>query len=308
MSQTQARAQPMDVARPAEARIRADLAATAQYLSFEPGLYAVDFSAPQSSSTDVGLHLPCLRLEAIPPSGRQAGRAFVSTVSEGGWIWRGTDPTFVLAVGGPAGVVLTIYKASDGMPSPQVRIRHIGGHEMAPGQQPRAPRPLPAEAAIAAPTPEPVPSAAPLSQLVHVRGVGDVKTTGIGWTGRPGSGAPVEGFAIMPIGTIGNDALEYQAVLGNNWNTPWFPAGEFCGSRGLALELLGFRLRLTDTVSEQYECAYWGSFVGKGIIGPIGDGEVCEAEGAPLEAIRVVVTPRVPIADTAAKPARRKKP
>ena len=112
----------------------------------------------------------------------------------------------------------------------------------------------------------------------------------------------------MPIGTIGNDALEYQAVLGNNWNTPWFPAGEFCGSRGLALELLGFRLRLTDAVSEQYECAYWGSFVGKGIVGPVGDGEVCEAEGAPLEAIRVVVTPRAPVADTAAKPARRKKP
>ncbi len=305
MSQTQSKPQPMDVSRADEARVRAELAATAQYLSFEPGLYAVDFQAAKSATTDVGLRLPCLRLEAIPPSGRQVGRAFINTVSDGGWIWRGNEPTFVLVVGGPAGVVLTIYKASDGMPSPQVRIRYIGAQGVTPAPaRPAAPAP------IAIPEMEPVAGAVPISSLVHVRGIGDVKTTGTNWTGRPGGGAAVEGFAIMPIGVIGEGSLEYQAVLGNNWNTPWFSAGEFCGSRGLALELLGFRVRLTDATAVGYECAIWGSFVGKPEVGPITDGEVCEAEGAPLEAIRVVITPRANPVGAAAldpKPARKRK-
>lgn len=294
MSQTQARAQTRSEARPAEARIRADLAATAQYLSFDPGLYAVDFSAAQSSTTDVGMHLPCLRLEPIPPSNRQAGRAFVSTVSEGGWVWRASEPTFVLVVGGQAGVVLTIYKASDGMPSPQVRIRYLGAEGATPNLATGAPSPSPAELPVTGPVTDAVPFAVPLSQLVHARGIGDIKTIGTNWAGRPGSNAPVEGFAIMPIGAIDADCLEYQAVLGNNWNTPWFSSGEFCGSRGLALELLGYRLRLTDAIEAQYDCAYWGSFAGKGIIGPVANGEVCEAEGAALEAIRIVITLRVP--------------
>jgi len=319
MSQTQARIAPMDPPRAGDAKVRADLAATAQYLSFEPGLYAVDFSAARSSATDVGLHLPCLRLEPIPPSGRQSGRAFVSATSEGGWIWRGTEPTFVLVVGGSAGVVLTIYKASDGMPAPQVRIRYVGAEGAAPGGG--VPAFGPSSPAVGLPvgsgqSPQAgeQPGSVPMSQLAHVRGIGDLKTIGADWTGRPNGNAPIEGFAIMPIGMIGEDSLEYQGVLGNNWNTPWFSAGEFCGSRGLALELLGFRLRLKDSAAAEFECNYWGSFVGKGIIGPIADGEVCEAEGAPLEALRIVITPRAaaPLAtaasaDKVVKPVRKKK-
>lgn len=312
MSQSQAKLPPMNVGHAGDARVRADLAATAQYLSFEPGLYAVDFSAARSAPTDVGLHLPCLRLEPIPPSGRQIGRAFVSATSEGGWIWRSIEPTFVLVVGGPAGVVLTIYKASDGMPSPQVRIRYIGAEDAAPRPPgPAVVPPVPLVPVNAAPLPG-QPTPVPISQLAHVRGVGDLKTVGTEWTGRPGGNAPIEGFAIMPIGMIGEDSLEYQAVLGNNWNTPWFSAGEFCGSRGLALELLGFRLRLKDSVAAKYDCDYWGSFVGKGIVGPIANGEVCEAEGAPLEAIRIVIAlrpaaPNASAPEAAVKPARKKK-
>ena len=149
MSETETR-QPM-VASGAEQPVRAELVATAQYLSFDPGLYAVDFSVAQSGGTDIGLRLPCLRLEPIPPTPRQKGRAFVSSLSEGGWLWRGEEPTFVLVVGSQAGVVLTVYKASDGMASPQIRIRYMGGQGLAPGGA--APHQVTAAAAAAAPAP-----------------------------------------------------------------------------------------------------------------------------------------------------------
>ena len=304
MSQTQQRPQPKVAS--SQAAVRAELQATAQYLSFDPGLYAVDFSTPQSSGTDVGLRLPCLRLEPVPPSPLQKGRAFISVLAEGGWIWKGDEPTFVLVVGSQAGIVLTIYRASDGMAVPQVRIRNIGGQAVSPthpmGIPPakpgtaaaQPPRERPPAATPAAPSAgaEQASLAVPLSHLVHVRGVGDVKTTGTDWTGTPGSGAPIEGFAIMPIGMIGPESIEYQAVLGHNWNTPWFSGGEFCGSRGLALELLGFRVRLTGDAAETYECSVWGSFVGKPEVGPVLNGDVCEADGAALEAMRVVISPK----------------
>jgi hypothetical protein len=286
-------------------RRKTELTTTAQLLIFEPGLYSVDFRAKESGTTDVGLRLPCIRLESVPSEGN-AGRLFVSVSSEGGWISASTDAVFVLVTGGRAAAVLTIYRASDGMPAPEIRIRALlrdtdlsaGAAREGVAMPPR----LAAEMAAPVAEEEETPGAVPVQFLVHVTGTGDIQQSGGSWAISPGNAAPIEGFAVAALGLDLKD-VEYQAILGQDWKTPWYGGGEFCGSRGMALPLRGFCLRLTGNISAAYDCKYWGSFGAKGIVGPVMAGDVCESNGAPLTSLRVEIVPRhMPAAGAVALP------
>jgi len=311
------------------------LEVTGQFLAFEPGLSAVEVLPGRSAETDVGLRLPCVRLEPLPAS-PGAGHAFVSGAAEGGWLSGGTA-AFVLVTGGRTRVMLTVYKAAGGMAPPELRVRPLGAAEhlgaaeypgaagrsgpgiaaaasaggasptpavpaVAPGTQAvPAMVPLPEPPAAADPVPVPVCAADTVGTdgrarcgvvlMTHVQGIGDLFADAAGWAGRAGSGAPVEGFSVMPE-NAGAGEIEYQAILGDQWNTPWIRGGGFCGSRGMALPILGFRVRLTGAAAERLECRYWGSFVGRGEVGPLSDGVACQAGQAFLEAVRIVVSPR----------------
>jgi hypothetical protein len=275
----------------------APLDATAQCLTFESGMYAVDFHAPRPMLTHVGLPMPCARLDAMAPSIALQGRAVISMMSDSGFLFHGDLPAFVRVVGGTAGVLLTIYKSAGGMPPPELRIRYIRDDlqfQPVPAATDHAPasagEPLPlAEGALA------------MQLLVHAQERGDVVAGAGEWAGTPGSRLLLEGFVVTvdPQTGVGSEELEYQAILGDGWNTPWFAAGEFCGSRGLALPILGLRVRLTGHAAELYQCTYWGSFVGPGEIGPVVDGEACEADGQPMDALRVFIARKATPADAA---------
>lgn len=78
----------------------------------------------------------------------------------------------------------------------------------------------------------------------HLSRRGDVKVGSGQWLGGPRQPLPIEGLQIsrLPRGVD----LEYQVLVGTRpaqWS-PWVRAGEFAGSRGRALPLLGVRLRL----------------------------------------------------------------
>jgi hypothetical protein len=78
--------------------------------------------------------------------------------------------------------------------------------------------------------------------------------------GEPGSKAWIEGFGLTPAG-IELDDIEYQAVLGRGWLSPWVEGGKFCGSRGMALPLLGIRIRLKGAAADAFDCRYAATFV-----------------------------------------------
>jgi len=213
-------------------------------------------------------------------------------MAESGWLSHNDQPTFIRAVGANAGVVLTIYKATGQTAAPELRIRRV---------QPNATSFVAPGAATAAPVaPVVTPLAAndaptlPVTQLVHLQGLGDVQVVAPQWAGRPGSGCQMEGFAILPSLGLAPEDIEYQAILGENWNTPWMRGGAFCGSRNTGIALLGVRIRLVGSAAERFECRYWGCFVNSGMIGPRTCGETCEAEHGAMEALRVVITRRTP--------------
>ena len=113
---------------------------------------------------------------------------------------------------------------------------------------------------------------------------------------------------MAPNAEVAVGDIEYQAVLGRDWLSPWVEGGQFCGSRGMSLPLLGLRLRLRGAAAAQFECTYSASFVDGTAVGPVAEGEPCEsAELAALESILISIRPRgVAAAAPAGKPAARK--
>ena len=250
------------------------LEVTAQILNFDPGLYSVDVLAAQTLRGASGMIVPCIRIDPVH-SGNNA-RAFVSSLSDSNLIRPGDPAAYLRVHGAKASVLLTIYKLAGAMAAPELRIALV---------QPNGPRASDSRQASAL-------ASEPLQLLAHVERDGDVAVLGGLWAGQPGSRGAIEGFSITPNDAIEPDDIEYQAVLGSDWTTPWLPGGQFCGSRGLSLPLLGARIRLRGEAAKSYSVSYWGSFIGAGEIGPIADGGICSRGGAPLEALRVVVKRR----------------
>jgi hypothetical protein len=247
---------------------------SAQILNFEPGLYSVEVFAQKVMRGASGMLVPCIRLDPIPsPHGPCA---FVSALTGSCLVDPEAPPAYLRVAGGTASVLLTIYKMAGGMVAPELRISLV--------QPPNGPR---AENKAAASLPS-----EPLRLLAHIERAGDITGTGGDWVGQPGSRGALEGFAVTPSGEVRPEDIEYQAILGSDWTTPWLAGGEFCGSRGLSLPLLGVRMRLRGDAAKTHQCTYWGSFAGVGEIGPATDGAACANGGATLEALRVVLSRR----------------
>jgi hypothetical protein len=110
-----------------------------------------------------------------------------------------------------------------------------------------------------------------------------------------GSGRAIEGFSLTPRQGISSDDFEIRAVLGRDWLSPWLPGGSFCGSRGLALPLRGFCLRLHAAAAARYDLACFARFVDGSEVGPVGTDRICaSANLTALEAFQVLLCPRTP--------------
>jgi hypothetical protein len=140
----------------------------------------------------------------------------------------------------------------------------------------------------------------PQDMVAHIQTRGDVGAMLGEWLGERGSKRWIEGFAVAPTAQVAPSDLEYQAVLGRGWLSPWAEGGQFCGSRGMALPVLGLRVRLRGNAERDYECVCSATFVDGSEVGPVASGQDCEAESlAPLEAFQISLRPR----NAAARPA-----
>ena len=129
--------------------------------------------------------------------------------------------------------------------------------------------------------------------VAHIQERGDVGAMLGEWLGERGSKKWIEGFGISPVARDHAADLEYQAVLGRGWLSPWVEGGQFCGSRGMALPILGLRVRLRGKAAETHEVQVAASFCDGTEVGPVAGGEACEAESlAPIEAFQVTVRRR----------------
>ncbi len=253
-------------------------------MTLDTGLFCIVQSRAARTPQD-GSGLPGVRIS--PPPGEPHGVA-ISSFRDDGWLGGQEEAALVRVTNGPAQILVTIYQspAHGSEAAPRLQVLRL-----TPDREP----PPPAEALTTRPAPE-VPAAAVPQKpdmLAHVQGEGDVAARFGEWIGTPGSRLSIEGFGLSARDAIAASDLEYQAVLGRNWTSPWVEGGTFCGSRGMALPLLGLRVRLRGRAAEAFECCYRATFVDGSRVGPVASGEACQAPSfAPLEAFQLIMTPR----------------
>jgi hypothetical protein len=222
----------------------------------------------------------------------------VSTFREDGWL-NGTA-ALVRVTDGSAQILVTIYQLRGLDAAPRLQVLRLSGEAGAADALTAGA----GAAASAAPGPQIHDGPAP-DVMGHVQRTGDVGGKFGDWIGAKGSRLWVEGFGLAPLDGVPAGDLEYQAVLGRNWLSPWVEAGKYCGSRGMALPLLGIKLRLKGAAAKTYDCTYSATFVDGSEAGPVSAGETCEAESlAALEAFQIVLHPRAGSAKHAAGDAR----
>jgi hypothetical protein len=106
---------------------------------------------------------------------------------------------------------------------------------------------------------------------------------------------------ILPEAPLAPEQIEYQAVLGQGWFSPWVSGGTYCGSRGMALPLLGLRVRLIGQAAEAFTCRVSATFVDGSRIGPVEDIAAMSDDLSPLEAFLIEIAPRDTLRDGAAE-------
>jgi hypothetical protein len=273
----------------------AGAAVASRLIRLDPGLYGLSLM-PGPTDRVAGLPAARVSLPPGPPERREA--VSISSFRSDGWVSMSDEPTLLRVLPGGAEVLVTLYwntsdAAAMAPPLRLVRLNPEGaitptadtlgggaggvGYETARGLAGAGGLPV-ARAEIVA----------------HVEGIGDVDGKIGDWVGMRGSGRAIEGFSLTPRQGIVPEEFEIRAVLGRDWLSPWLPGGSFCGSRGLALPLRGFCLRLHPGAAARSDLACFARFVDGSEVGPVGSDRVIAAPGlAALEAFQVVLRPRL---------------
>ena len=271
----------------------AGVAVASRLIRLDPGLYGLSL---MPGPTDRATGLPAVRISLPPgPPGRREAVS-ISTFRSDGWVSISDEPTLLRVLPGGAEVLVTLYwSVSDAAAlSPPLRLVRLnpegaiisgladtqgGGGSVGIGR-------------------EVIPSLtggiSRTEVVAHIEGVGDVDGKVGDWVGMRGSGRAIEGFSLTPRQGITPDEFEIRAVLGRDWLSPWLPGGSFCGSRGLALPLRGFCLRLHPGAAARVDLACFARFVDGSEVGPVGGDRLIAAPSlAALEAFQVLVRPRL---------------
>lgn len=273
-----------------------ELKVSAHLMTLDAGLFCV-VNEPNPNAATSPDGLPGVRIS--PPPGH-ADAVEITGFRKDGWLSATGDAALVRVPKGPAQILVTVYQMA-GMPdaAPRLQVMRLGAQQAAAQQTGGQAAPSAAKAPASQKAPQAAPAAQPdakpqvMDVLAHIQTRGDVGAKFGDWLGEPGSGHWIEGIAVAaPEGVVPED-LSYQAVLGRGWLSPWVDAGEYCGSRGMALPLLGLRVRLQGKAAEKYMLTCEASFVDGTTSGPVGSDETCQSESlAALEAVRLTLAPR----------------
>ena len=263
----------MSEATPPPPELVTELQVSAHLMQLDAGVYCIHHS-PGSTPPDPQTGLPSARL-SLPPGASGQGVS-ITGFRDDGWLGSLDAAALIRVAHGPAQVLMTIYQAAGTNQPPRLQVtKLVDGLPAAAAAKPTAKAPEPD-----VPDPE---------IAAHIQHRGDVLAKLGDWVGERGSQCWVEGFAISPRkGEVAPDDIEYQAVLGRGWLSPWAGGTQYCGSRGMALPILGLRVRLRGAAATTHTVRVSGTFTDGAVIGPVGPGDACEAESlAPLEAFQV---------------------
>ena len=135
----------------------------------------------------------------------------------------------------------------------------------------------------------------PLEISAHIRTRGDMKFSEVPWAGRVSPGLWIESFSVKPLQRFAAQDVEYKGLTGSGFETPWCSDAAMCGTRGMAVPLVGFAIRLKPSKeAAAFDCEYSGYFKSGVTVGPLRNGASCRSTVAndPLEGIQVHIRKR----------------
>ncbi len=279
----------MSDATPAPQQLVKELKVSAHLMTLQPGVFCV-YHSEGSPSPDPMTGLPGARL-TLPP-GPTARNVTIRSFREDGWLGGLESAALVRVTDGPAQILMTVYQLPDsGRAAPKLQVMRLADSSAAAAAVPELPAAPAADQDTVTGGAEGAVAQEP-EIAAHIQMRGDVLARLGDWVGERGSQRWVEGFAVAPRGDVHPDEIEYQAVLGRGWLSPWAEGGQFCGSRGMALPILGLRVRLRGGALATHAVEVSATFTDGTTIGPVAAGEPCEAASlAPLEAFQILVKP-----------------
>ena len=269
------------------------VAVASRLIRLDPGLFGLSLM-PGPADRATGLPAVRVSLPPGPPGRREA--VSISSFRADGWIGMTDEPALLRVLPGGAEVLVTLYwSTGDAGMSPPLRLVRLNPEgALAQMADTMGGTGLTGVGREAIPGLTGLPTMSRAEVVAHIEGIGDVDGKIGDWVGMRGSGRAIEGFSLTPRQGITSDEFEIRAVLGRDWLSPWLPGGSFCGSRGLALPLRGFCLRLHPGAAARSDLACFARFVDGSEVGPVGGDRLIAAPSlAALEAFQVMVRPRV---------------
>lgn len=272
-----------------------DLSVNGHLMSLDTGLYCIYHAANQIPADEFGF--PGLRI-SLPPFKQKALVEIKSFETDG---WLGAEKNAVLIrVSGEAGLVLvTVYQnPMNNHVAPQLQVLRLNDapdveaqdyfEESSKKQLIQLKEKIQKQSQYAAmKQQEEIAKENKMQVVAHVQRLGDVTVELGDWIGIPDSKTWIEGFGLVLDDRIQPEDIEYQAVLGKGWFSPWYKGNEFCGSRGMSLPLCGLRVRLNGEAAKKYAIDLTAMFIDGTKLGPVSDDTVLSSEAiAPLEAFR----------------------
>ncbi len=257
------------------------LSAAVELLTLPKGLYvfSVRSTIPsQRLESHKSIPLPALQVSIAPGAPAAQVEIMSGPQTYGNWLSEPQDQLIVKVADQSAALFLTSV-VTPGMTPLEIAIQRLDRPETdvaTTEEQPivrRATRKMPPTLSTR--------ESIGLRITPHIRIRGDMNFGASQWAGLVGEQLWVEAFAIMPLDTLAPDLIEYKGITATGVETPWVSGGSSCGTRGIAVPLVGLAVRIkSDAIRSQFTCEYGAVLMSGSVIGPSRDGASCRSEDA----------------------------
>ncbi|MDI2111997.1 hypothetical protein [Commensalibacter nepenthis] len=271
-----------------------DLNVNGHLMSLDVGLYCIYHAPEQAPADDFGF--PGLRI-SLPPF-KQSAHVSIETFEKDGWLGAEKNAALIRISGGAGLILVTVYQnPSSQLPAPKLQVVRLNdapeiialnNNDVVPVAAVKEYANIAQQEQQTAVKQAATDSENSISIFAHIQRMGDVSVKLGDWIGIPDSKTWIEGFGLNINNYIKPEDIEYQALLGKGWMSPWHQGNQFCGSRGMGLPLCGLSIKLSDEAAKKYHVRLSATFVDGTKVGPVEDATMLSAESvAPLEAVRV---------------------